>query len=124
MLGGFPGNSADKESTCNADHNSIPGLGRSPGEGKGYQLQNSWASLVAQTIKILLQCRRPGLDSWAGKIPWRRERLLPTPVFLPGELHGQRSLAGYCSWSCEKLVKIEQLLLSQERQGNLFRTFL
>ena len=32
---GFPGSSADKESICNAgDHDSIPGLGRSPGEGK------------------------------------------------------------------------------------------
>ena len=29
-------------------------------------------------------CGRPGFDPWAGKIPWRRERL-PTPVFLPGE---------------------------------------
>ena len=34
------------------------------------------------------------IDPWVGKIPWRRE-WLPTPVFLPGESHGQRSLAGY-----------------------------
>ena len=44
------------------------------------------------------QCRRwkrHGLDpSWVGKIPWRRT-WQPTPVFLPGESHGQRSLAGY-----------------------------
>ena len=33
-------------------------------------------------------------DPWVGKIPWRRE-WLPTPVFLPGEFHGQRSLVGY-----------------------------
>ena len=33
---------------------SIPGLGRSPGEGKGYPLQYSWASLVAQLVKKLL----------------------------------------------------------------------
>ena len=39
---GFPGGSAGKESTCNAgDLDLIPGLGRSPGEGKGYQLQCS-----------------------------------------------------------------------------------
>ena len=38
-----------------------------------------------------LQCRRPGFDPWVGKIPWRR-RWLPTPVFLPGKSHGQRSL--------------------------------
>ena len=49
---GFPGGSAGKESTCNAgDPSLIPGLGRSPGEGIGYPLQYSWASLVAQTIK-------------------------------------------------------------------------
>ena len=34
------------------------------------------------------------LDLWVGKIPWRR-KWQPTPVFLPGESHGQRSLAGY-----------------------------
>ena len=43
------------------------------------------------------QCRRPGrcgFNPWLGKIPWRRA-WLPTPVFLPGESHGQRSLVGY-----------------------------
>ena len=35
-----------------------------------------------------------GFSPWVGKIPWKREGL-PTPVFLPGESHGQRSLAGY-----------------------------
>ena len=41
-----------KESPCNArDSSLIPGSGRSPGEGIGYPLQHSWASLVAQTVK-------------------------------------------------------------------------
>ena len=49
---GFPGSSAGKESNCNAgDPGSIPGLGRSPGEGIGYPLQYSWASLVAQLVE-------------------------------------------------------------------------
>ena len=39
--------------------------------------------------RICLQCRRPGFDPCFGKIPWKRE-WLPTPVFLPGEFHGQR----------------------------------
>ena len=39
----------------------------------------------------------PGFGPWVGKIPWRRE-WLPTPVFLPGEFHGQRSLVGYSPW--------------------------
>ena len=41
--------------------------------------------------------RRPGFDPWVGKIPQRR-KWQPTPVFLPGESHGQRSLAGYSPW--------------------------
>ena len=41
----------------------------------------SWASLIAQLVRIRLQCRRPQFDSWVGKIRWRRDRL-PTPVFL------------------------------------------
>ena len=49
---GFPGGSAGEESTCNAgDLGSIPGLGRSAREGKGYPLQDSGASLVAQLVK-------------------------------------------------------------------------
>ena len=52
-MGGFPGNSAGKESACNAgDPGSISGWGGSPGEGIGYQvLQYSWASLVTQMVK-------------------------------------------------------------------------
>ena len=45
------------------------------------------------------QCRRHkrcGFDSWVRKIPWRAWP--PTPVFLLGESHGQRSLAGYSPW--------------------------
>jgi len=38
------------------------------------------------------RCKRQGFDLWVGKIPWRRA-WQPTAVFLPGESHGQRSLA-------------------------------
>ena len=49
---GFPGSSAGKESSCNAGNpSSIPGSERSAGEGIGYPLQYSWASLVAQLVK-------------------------------------------------------------------------
>ena len=49
---GFPHSSASKESACTAgDLGLIPGSGRSPGEGKDYPLQCSWASLVAQLVK-------------------------------------------------------------------------
>ena len=51
---GFPDSSVYKESTWNAgDPSSIPGLGRSAGDGIGYPLQCSWASLVAQLVKNL-----------------------------------------------------------------------
>ena len=46
------------------------------------------------------QCRSYRFDPWVGKIPWRRI-WQPTPVFLPGEFHGQRSLAGYGPWGCK-----------------------
>jgi len=49
---GFLDSSVGKESACNAgDPSSIPGLGRSAGEGIGYPLQYSWASLVVQLVK-------------------------------------------------------------------------
>ena len=41
-----------------------------------------------------IQCGRPTFNPWVGKISWRSE-WLPTPVFLPKEFHGQRSLVGY-----------------------------
>ena len=52
-----------------------------------------------------LQCRRPGFEPWAGKIPWRRERL-PTPVFWPGKFHGL-----YTPWGHKKLGPTEWLSL-------------
>ena len=51
------------------------------------------------------QCRKHGFDSWVGKISWKR-KWQPTPVFLPGKLHEQRSLAGYSLW-CHKRVKYD-----------------
>ena len=48
---------------------------------------------------------------WVRKIPWRRE-WLSTPVFLPGEFHGQRRLMGYSPWGHKKLDTTEQLTLS------------
>ena len=51
------------------------------------------------------QCRRHNrqeFDPWVGKISWRRA-WKPTPVFLPGESHGQRSLEVYSPWGCKEL---------------------
>ena len=82
---GFPGSSAGKESSCNAgDPSSIPGSGRSSGEGMGYPLLYSWASPVAQMVKNLPAMWETWGQSLVGKIPWRRA-WQPPPVFLPGE---------------------------------------
>ena len=121
---GFPCGSAGKESACNVgDLSSIPGLGKSPGGGNGYPLQYSdlensmdsvvhavaksrpqlsqfhlhQASLVTQWVKSLSAMKKTRVQSWVRKIPWRR-KWQPTPVFLPGEFHGQRNLVGYSPW--------------------------
>ena len=64
---GFPGSLAGKESACNAgDPGLIPGLGRAAGEGIGYPLQDSWASLVAQLVKNLPAMQ----ETWVGFLGW------------------------------------------------------
>ena len=64
---GFPDSSVGKESACNTeDPSSIPGLGRSAGEGIGYPLQCSWASLVVQLVKNL-----PAMwQTWVRSLGW------------------------------------------------------
>ena len=69
------------------------------------------AALGAQTVKNL-----PACDPWVGKIPWRR-KWQPTPVFLPGKSHGQRSLAGYSPWTLKEsdtTEKLRELVMDRE----------
>ena len=69
---GFPDSSAGEESTCNAEEpGSIPGSGRSAGEGIGYPLQCSWVSLVAQLVKNQSTCNAGdlGLTPGFGRSP-------------------------------------------------------
>ena len=68
-----------------------------------------------------MQCGRTWFNSWVRKIPWRRE-WQPTPVFLPGEFHGQRSMAGYSSWGCKESDTTEQLTLSWNPQKGMLQT--
>ena len=49
---------------------------------------------------------RDRFHSWVREIPWRRAQQ-PIPVFLPGESHGQRSLAGYSPYGLKELDTIE-----------------
>ena len=85
----------------------VRSLGQKDPLKKGQATQQfSWASLVAQTVK-----NSPAMwKTWVRKIPWRRDQL-PTPVFLPGEFHGQRSLAGYSPWGHKESDTTEQLSL-------------
>ena len=101
----LPGNSAGKKSVCSAgDPGSILGSGRSPGEGVGYTLQHSWASLVAQMVK-----------NWPGHLG-----LIPGLGRPPGGGHGdsiqyfclenpygQRRPAGYSPWDPKELDMTE-----------------
>ena len=65
--------------------------------------------------------KRRRFDPWVGKIPWRRA-WQPTPIFLPGEFRGQRSLAGYSpqvykkqdATECTRVAGLSPDLLSQQ----------
>ena len=65
----------------------IPGLGSSAGEGIGYPLQYSWASLVAQLVKNPPAMWETWVQSLGWEHPLRGERL-PIPLFWPGKFHG------------------------------------
>ena len=57
------------------------------------------------------RCKRPRFDFWIRKVPRKRAEQ-PTPVYLPGECHGQRGLAGYSSWGHKQSDMTEWLSLS------------
>ena len=65
------------------------------------------------------QCRRCAFEPWVGKILWRRE-WQPTPVFLPGESHRQRSLAGCSPRGLKELDTTEQQSMSLCAQIHVF----
>ena len=66
------------------------------------------------------QCRRHGFDPWVRKIPWRR-KWQPTPVFLSGEFHGQRSLVGYNQWSHKRVSHSWEI---KQQQFKVYTTLL
>ena len=85
-------------------------------------IQQKRASLVAQMV-IYLPCGRLGFNPWLGKILWRRE-WQPTPVFLSGEFHGQRSLASYSPWGFKESDTAERLIHTFSRGMCLATTYL
>ena len=68
-------------------------------------------SLMVQMVKNLPAIQEIQVRSLGWTIPWRR-KWQPTPAFLPGEFHGQRSLAGYSPWNSKESDMMKQLTLS------------
>ena len=58
--------------------------------------------LVVKNLPAKAGDMRHEFDPWVRKIPWRR-KWQPTPVFLPGKSHGQRSLGGYSPWGWQRV---------------------
>ena len=105
---GLPGGSDGKESVCNAgDLGSIPGLGRSSGEGNGTTLG---ASLVAQRVKCLPAVQETWVQSGSGRTPGEGNDN-PLQCSCLENPCGQRSLAGYSPWSRKESATTEQLIL-------------
>ena len=98
----FPGGSAGKESACNAgDPGSIPGLGRSTGEGIGCSLQYSWVSHVFQLVK-----NPPAMqETWVRSLGWE-------DPLENGKATHFSILAWRSPWGCKQSDTTEQLKLS------------
>ena len=108
------------------DLGSIPGSGRSPGDGNGNPFQlfvvylkfkfdrgvmYLWASKVAWVVKNGLPMQKTGDAGWIpelGRSPWRRAWQL-TLVFLPGASYGHRSLVGYVHWFAKSWTRLKWL---------------
>ena len=95
---GFSDSSVGKESACNAgDSSLIPGSGRSAGEGIGYPLQYSWASLVAQLVK-----NPPAMqETWVWSLGWE-------DALEKGKATHSSILAGRILWDCR--VSLEKAI--------------
>ena len=115
---GFPDSSVGKEFTFNAgDLSLIPGLGRSIGEGIGYPLQYSWASLVAQLVRNPSAMQETCVRSLCWKDLLEKGRATHS-AFWPGEFHGL-----YSPWGHKESDKTERLSLSHiilKRSWNSF----
>ena len=79
-----------------------------------HQKEHSWAGELVGSASQCWRHKRHGFDPWVRKIPWRKA-WHPTPVFLPGESHGQRSLAGCSPWGREESERLKQLSMHTDR---------
>ena len=75
------------------------------------------ALVVCTVAVVVVQCKRPGFNPWVEKIPWRR-KWQSTPVFLPGDSYGQKSLVGYSPWGHQESdIKGSPLFRPEGRNG-------
>ena len=73
---------------------------------------------MGELVGSASQCwrhKRHGFNPWVGKIPWRKA-WHPTPVFLPGESNGWRSLVGCSPWGCKESERLKQLSMYTHTQ--------
>ena len=114
---GFPGGASHKEPACQCRRYETPVLSlgmedpleegrethssilawRIPMERGGWQVAIHQIRSDQISRSVVSDSLRPRFNSWVGMIPWRR-KWQPTPVFMPGESHGQWSLEGYRPW--------------------------
>ena len=115
--GGFPDSSVGKESACNAgDPGSIPGSGRSTGEGTGYPLQYSWVSIVAQLVKNLPTMWETWVQSLGWKDPLEKGKATHSSILA-------WRIAWLCSlWDRKELDPTEWFSLSFELKKSYFIT--
>ena len=91
---------------------SLPSLSHLPSPKRDLSLLKGNVALVVKMLPARAGDSRRGFSSWVRKIPGRR-KWQPTPVFLPGDSHGQRSLAGYSLWGHQELDMTKRLTLTQ-----------
>ena len=120
---GFPGGSNSKESACSArEQDSIPGLGRSPGEGNGYPFQYSclenlhghrslvgcspWGCKESDMTELLtLSPVQEMKEMWVQSLDWEdtlEKGIATHSSIFPGKSHGQRRLVGCSLWGCKE----------------------
>ena len=106
---GFPDSSVGKESACNAgDPGSIPGSGKSPGEGIGYPLQYSWASLLVQLVKNPPAMQETWVLSLGWKDPLEKGKATHSSILawrIPWTVY---------PWGCKEMDTTERLSLNTE----------
>ena len=119
---GFPDSSVDKEFTCNAgDPGSIPGSGRSTGEGIGHPFQYSWASLVAQLVKNPPAIQETCVRSLGWEDPLEKGKATYSSILAwrnPWTVHEVAKSPTWLSDEVEKILKSKKVVYLKQEVAN------